>query len=211
MRFRVYFILFLMPFQALAAQISHNFDRNPAEPTLSFSGAVEVGDARLLKEKLQEFKGKKLTLVLNSPGGLVFEGKQIIETLQDLKKQGVALTTSVKNGTQCGSICLPIYLAGETRKAGTHSSFYFHGVTHAFCNIPNESLTEEYVQLLKSLGASEKLIQHLMAEEAFSTPGEYWMSGKELAEEGDGFVTELSGRHSKLTPQCPNRYPARPR
>lgn len=211
MRLKAYLVVFLLPFQALAAQISNNFDRPSAEPTLSFIGAVESGDTRIFKENLKDFKGPQLTVVLDSPGGLVVEGKNIIEILQDLKKQGTHVTTFVKNGTQCGSICLPIYLAGHTRRAGSHSTFYFHGVTHFFCNIPNARLTEEYIQMLKDLGASEKLIQHLRDDEAFTTPGEYWMTGKELYEDGDGFITELLGRHSKAKPQCPNRDPGRPR
>lgn len=212
MRFGLLFSVFLMTSISWGANISHTFDRLDNQPlTLTLSGGVERGDAELIKKSLLELKGKEFVFNLNSPGGYVVEGKAIIEQMQELQRQGVKIITSVKNGDQCGSICLPIYLAGDQRRAGSHATFYFHGVTHLFCNVPNERLTEEYISLLLELGAKKEFIDFLRAEEAFTTPGEYWMTGKELYDQGQGFITEITGRHRKLRPQCPNRFPERPR
>lgn len=212
MRFGFLISMIFMASTSWSANISHTFDRLDNQPyTLTLSGAVERGDAELIKKALAELRSKEFVFNLNSPGGYVVEGKAIIEQLQGLQKQGIKITTSVKNGDQCGSICLPIYLVGNERRAGSHAAFYFHGVTHLFCNIPNERLTEDYISLLLDLGAKKEFIDFLRAEEAFTTPGEYWMSGKELHEQGQGFVSELTGNHRKARPQCPNRFPERPR
>ena len=99
------------------------------------------------------------TLVLNSPGGNLYEGLQMAGTIFDRQ-----LTTYIPNGADCASACSIMYLAGKKRysrgQLGVHQSAYSDDV----------SKQKDVVGKIdyESQITTADIIQHL---EEFGTPG----------------------------------------
>lgn len=98
-------------------------------------------------------------------------------------------------------MCVPIFLQGVKRYAGEVSSFFFHGATRHLSNIPNERTTNRLLNLFRDRGVSEKWIKQLKEKGVFSTPGEYWLSGKELYQSEAQIITHPLPRHTTYEPQ----------
>ena len=99
------------------------------------------------------------TLVLNSPGGNLYEGLQMAGTIFDRQ-----LTTYIPEGADCASACSIMYLAGKKRysrgQLGVHQSAYSDDV----------SKQKDIVGKIdyESQITTADIIQHL---EEFGTPG----------------------------------------
>ena len=99
------------------------------------------------------------TLVLNSPGGNLYEGLQMAGTIFDRQ-----LTTYIPEGADCASACSIMYLAGKKRysrgQLGVHQSAYSDDV----------SKQKDVVGKIdyESQITTADIIQHL---EEFGTPG----------------------------------------
>lgn len=179
---------------------------------VDISGDINAGDAATLTALIGKISERELIITLNSAGGSVAEGELMIDQILLLRKSGVKVTTVVRNGAQCGSMCLPVFMAGEDRRAGEISAFYFHGVLPSrFCMQTDTKATESYLQLLRSLGMSPEFQDQLKNEGVFATADKYWMSGTELFQNGKNFVTHLESRIEKKSGQCLSRWPDRPR
>ena len=136
----------------------------------------------------------------------------MIDRLLTLRKKGIKLITQVRNGDQCGSMCLPIFMTGEERRAGEVAAFYFHGVLPSrFCLVVDGSETRKYVNLLLSLGMSPRFKERLERDGIFSKADKFWLSGREIYDEGFGFVTTLEDRYQKTSELCMDRWSSRPR
>ncbi|GEM_PF-4005451 len=95
---------------------------------VEISGDINAGDAANFTNLVGKIRERELIVTLNSAGGSVAEGELMIDQLLLLRQSGVKVTTVVRNGAQCGSMCLPVFMAGQERRAGEVSAFYFHGV-----------------------------------------------------------------------------------
>ena len=161
------------------------------------SGGIAHPLADKLKDVLKAIPAaSKITLELSSPGGTVDEGNKIIQLLEDEIKLGRKIETFVQNGSQCGSMCVPIFMVAKVRKAGEVATFMFHPATTVGLNV-NKQLTGFLLGAMILRGLSEKWISEKTKLGVFSSPGEYWMTGKELSDEKAGVVTELKSRHIK--------------
>ncbi len=67
----------------------------------------------------------EIVIDLSSPGGAVAEGRQVIAVI-DLMKETHRVSTHVGGRSICMSMCVPIYLQGETRTASPSSLWMFH-------------------------------------------------------------------------------------
>jgi ATP-dependent protease ClpP protease subunit len=207
----VFLIFSLSVLSAHAARIDSTV-LSPEIMRIELTGDIAQGDAEALKQELALLNNRpQLILRLNSPGGSVPEGQLMIEELTALKATGVKLITEVRNGNQCGSMCLPIYLTGTERHAGDVSAFYFHGVlTNVLCTEIDTAATEKYLEQMISLGMNRGFAEKLKSEGVFATPSKTWFSGKDLFKEGRGFITKLEGRVQKVDLQCLNKWGNRP-
>jgi ATP-dependent protease ClpP protease subunit len=68
---------------------------------------------------------RPIVLVLGSLGGSVYEGGRVIELVREMQRTH-AVDTHVE--THCGSMCVPIFLAGTRRTAAAKANFMFHEV-----------------------------------------------------------------------------------
>ncbi len=102
---------------------------DPANDTviLSWSSPVSAPMARRFEEAYRQYGDDVSTFVieLNSPGGAVAEGKRVVQLLDRMARTH-QLETRVGAGDDCFSMCVPIFLTGETRTAAANARFMFH-------------------------------------------------------------------------------------
>ena len=75
---------------------------------------------------LQQAERRRLVLILNSPGGSIEHGRQIVAAIGALDR---AIDTVVQKAGVCASMCVPIFLAGGRRIADPEAYFMFHQVS----------------------------------------------------------------------------------
>lgn len=94
---------------------------------LSWSSAVAAPMTRRFREAYDRHGAGASTIIieLNSPGGAVAEGKRLVQLLDRMARTH-ALETRVGPGDYCLSMCVPIFLKGETRIAAADARFMFH-------------------------------------------------------------------------------------
>ena len=94
---------------------------------LSWSSAVAAPMTRRFQEAYDRYGDSTSTFVieLNSPGGAVAEGKRLVQLLERMATTH-EVVTRVGAGDYCLSMCVPIFLKGETRIAAADAYFMFH-------------------------------------------------------------------------------------
>jgi hypothetical protein len=164
---------------------------------LRWSGEVEAPMARLIAHAAGESAAPRVVLELHSPGGAIAEGKLVIAAL-DAIAQTRALETRVEAGDLCLSMCVPIFLRGEQRIAGTHARFMFHEPQSY------DALTDERIDTpeFERRRASERFVELYLENSpidgrwlARTRPlwreGEVWKTGEELIAEQSNIVTAI--------------------
>lgn len=150
---------------------------------------------------------RRVLLRLNSPGGADIHGMEVIAILSEMREH-VALSTVVEQGEVCASMCIAIYIQGDIRYASPASAWMFHGASRAMSNIPSLSVTTDYFDLFRARGIDGAFIDYLFENQYVTTPGAYWLSGKELAERSN-IITDLlpNWRPADPNPGPPNVIP----
>ena len=94
---------------------------------LSWHHEVDVPMATRFREAFYEWQNKteKFVIDLNSPGGSLYEGGQVIELITEIKKTHT-VETHVGPENICLSMCVPIFLQGDERRASAASAWMFH-------------------------------------------------------------------------------------
>lgn len=167
------------------------------------TGSIAYPMAHELKEAFEKMspESKRVLLHLNSGGGSVQEGLEIIGLLRLKKREGYKIDSTVHNGEICGSMCVPLFVQGERRYAGEVSAFMFHGVVkHGFTNVPDEERTRSLINLFFDAGVSRDWISLMWERKAFSTPGSYWLTGQQLLNEKSNIVNFLLPAHDVEEP-----------
>lgn len=98
-----------------------------------WTGRIQKPMARQFRQAIKKWHGRAqdgFQLILNSRGGKVSEGRKVIDILRRLKRTR-RLTTAVYPGMTCGSMCIPIFLQGEERSAGTATLWLLHEVSRS--------------------------------------------------------------------------------
>ncbi len=156
--------------------------------------------------------GRTVFLSFNSEGGVVEEGQKIIQLLKEQKFMGRQFVSLVNNGQVCASMCVPIYMQAQERRADEVAAFMFHGTYAGWStNVPDAIKSKALLKLFTEAGVSQAFLDVLWEKGAFTQPGEYWMSARELWDEKTGIVTHLQPRHTKyaawVAPFDPNIRP----
>lgn len=97
---------------------------------MRWRGAIEPPMQSSLVEAIAEHRGKadRFVLSLSSAGGSVSHGGAVIRTLRELRRSR-RLDTVVEGSGTCASMCVPVYLQGEERRATGRSRWMFHEVS----------------------------------------------------------------------------------
>lgn len=95
--------------------------------TLVFSGDVSEYEVNNAVEQLWDFRvvsKAPVTLLLNSPGGNVFDGLLLFDTFQEMRSEGIYVTVKVKGlAASMGSV---LAQAGDLRIVSANSWYMIH-------------------------------------------------------------------------------------
>lgn len=94
---------------------------------LRWAGQVDGPMVKTLESALAKYRydERPLRLALNSAGGQVSAGRDLLDLIDWMKRQR-RLETHVDKGAMCASMCVPIYLSGSRRTADPKARFMFH-------------------------------------------------------------------------------------
>ena len=165
---------------------------------LAWTGQVELPMHTLLKRAFEERRGtsKRFLLQLNSPGGSVREGGDVVELLQRIKRTHT-LDTFVASRDICMSMCVPIFLQGSRRIAAPNARFMFHepkrfyddGSEAKGFSFEREALTRRFFTRY-FVNSPMNADWRIRLEQSWAGKNIY-KSGKQLVEENSGIVTSL--------------------
>ncbi|MEM7633445.1 MAG: ATP-dependent Clp protease proteolytic subunit [Pseudomonadota bacterium] len=165
---------------------------------LAWTGQVELPMHTLLLRAFEEWRNRSrhFLLQLNSPGGSVREGGDVVELLQRIKLTH-RLDTYVASRNICMSMCVPIFLQGSKRFAAPDARFMFHepkrfyddGSEAKGFSFERKALTQRFfsryfVNSPMDANWRVQLEKDWIGKDIFK-------SGKQLVEENSGIVTDL--------------------
>lgn len=182
---------------------------------IRLSGRVDDTMASHLGAALSGFRYERRPLVIsiNSAGGYVAAGQQIVDLI-NVAKSGSDVETRVERRAICASMCVPIYLAGSRRSAAADSRFMFHEARLAKDNPEYQKLRQNAQGALsnKQFASFEKTVTNGITDGLFGRDMNYrdvnsdwlrgmrakvrggkdvWLSGQQLVDQGSGVVHVL--------------------
>ena len=181
------------------ARGTFSIKQTPGAVILVWTDPVEAPMADRLAAAFREWQSKtdKFVIDLNSPGGAVTEGGLVIDEINAMKRTH-KVETLVRAGRQCLSMCVPIFLAGDERRAALSSRWMFHEP------VAVDSITDEEVQEpdWKRRRSGRKFIEEHFVSSPMDTAWreklskewvdrEVWKSGNDLYAENSGIITRL--------------------
>lgn len=170
---RIIFIFFLLMSQTsqvnAAEKLYGGFIYNSAIPrTLFFNDKISTADSFELRRALRDQNID--TIVLASPGGLVFEGLQMAGIINDN-----GLRTYVPKNAYCASACSFMFFAGKERQSdgdlGVHQTFSPVGQTQVQAQVT----VAEIIGFLNQFGTPA-----FVYEKMFRGQDMYWFNQHEL-------------------------------
>lgn len=177
---------------------------------LGWSGPVQAPMSENIAAAFDRYKAdrRRLVLVLNSPGGSIEHGRQVIAAIRGRDRP---IDTLVQKEGVCASMCVPIFLAGRERLADPEAYFMFHQVTlggSARDNIKQKKLSDAEQAFISN--ALKDIESHATDEFFRSDIGirgvsagwlagmrekiagrDVWMNAQQLMDEGSGIVHRL--------------------
>ena len=166
---------------------------------LQWRGSIEPPMLAKLTEAFKEHRNSadRFVLSLSSPGGSVGHGAAVARLLADIKRTH-HVDTLVEGSNTCASMCVPVFLQGEVRRASGRSRWLFHEVRRhdILTDEPAETRPQDRKALTDRLfdtyfmpaGVSPAWIREtrvLMQDGA-----DVWRSGNELIAQDSGIIQE---------------------
>ncbi len=140
---------------------------------------------------------RRFVIALHSPGGSLEHGREVIDQIRRMQRTHL-VDTVVEPGRACGSMCVPVYLAGQRRTAAPQARFMFHEVSFRDNlsgkaeAVPKEAIgraTDQFFErYLKHAGVDARWLADL--REAVRGK-DVWRTAEELMEQRAGVVHEL--------------------
>lgn len=167
---------------------------------LRWRGKIDAPMAQRLAEAVARNENSISTVVLSlsSPGGSLDHGAQVIAWLGKLREK-YRIETIVESRGICASMCVPVYLQGDVRRAAPNARFMFHEVSF------HESLSEEklavpekavgsatdrfFAKYFLNAGVPEEWVRSV--RQAIAGGVDIWKTGRELLDERAGIVQRL--------------------
>jgi ATP-dependent protease ClpP protease subunit len=174
---------------------------------LTWVGPVAPPMRDRFADAFQQFETdpRRLVISLNSPGGSVDHGHQVIK---EIRKASLSrpIDTMVEVGKSCASMCVPIYLVGAERSAHKAARFMFHEVSFNLSRVQDQAVRQQ----LANASIRNKAINHFTNELFEDDMGprsvdarwlrdmrvkirgrDVWLTGKQLMDQGSGVVDAL--------------------
>lgn len=168
---------------------------------LFWRGKIEAPMTAKLEAAFAKYETgtRKFVLSLSSPGGSLDQGAKVIRLLQRLR-QTHTLETTVDGRRVCASMCVPVYLQGERRRAAPNARFMFHEVSfhetvsREELDMPEAVIGSEtsrfFAKYFRPVGVPDAWIQDVLAQVAGGH--EVWKTGQELIDDSAGIVQRVT-------------------
>jgi hypothetical protein len=170
---------------------------------LVWTGRVEAGMADAIARAFDQHKAatRRVLLTIDSGGGSVPEGRRVIDVLKRIRDTH-QLDTYVKPGSRCGSMCVPIYLQGQTRYASTSSLWLFHEVS--IRDLKTKQITKldrpAFQQLIDDYFIPAGVSKDWVADMMPKTEGaDYWRTGEALIREKSNIIHKATSDTNQRT------------
>ena len=164
---------------------------------MAWRGPIAAPMAQQIREAFENHKDQatRFVLLLSSEGGSVADGERVIEMLRQIKRSH-ELETIVPQGEKCASMCVFIYVQGQTRYGALTSVWLFHEVSHL------DPVTKRIVRLdrlawdrlidkyFRTAGVSEEWIVNL---QQLTVESDYWQTGADLIQSNSGIIHKPLG------------------
>ncbi len=170
-----------------------------------WTGDIERPMYDEIAKAMQQRRGdpRPIVLVLGSLGGSVQEGGRVIELVRNMQRTH-ALDTHVE--THCGSMCVPIFLAGTRRTAAAKANFMFHEVrfrgrdgqqitpqTRNLEPVERTRIALATDSLFRAYFEAPRVNRQWLTEMRRSIVGtDVWLKASELYNQGSGVIDALA-------------------
>ena len=153
-------------------------------------------DAHGLIARLDELQPKKLTVLIESPGGNVFDGLALWNDFRARAEEGTEIVTEARGGVASAAVLA--FLAGDTRYMRTGTSLMIHLAMVGLMVFGNRKvLKAAYTKADNALEAIDGQVEEIIASRTGKdskavgewVEAETWFSPKEALDEG--FATDL--------------------
>lgn len=157
--------------------------------TVSVDGSVDESMYEAIVRTVGASASRRILLHLSSTGGRTKAGFKIVDYLRQLKRDGYTITTYVDS--TCSSMCIPIFMQGQTRLAMPRSRWVFHDASNS--SGTDQQDTARILTILSESGADRDFLYDLILTDVFV--GGHWTtySGERLVAEQTNIVTDLVG------------------
>ena len=170
----------------------------PENATLRLNGLIHWAfvDAEAVVSALDDLEPENLTVLINSPGGILTDGLALYEDLRARARDGMTLETETR-GVVASAATLP-YIAGNARRITEGSSLMIHEAHMQMVLSGNsEQIKDEYGKAIKALDHQQSVLAKTMAKRTGNSvpqmqawmSEELWMSGEEAID--NGFATAM--------------------
>lgn len=180
-------------------QLAVEHDRAAGTIVLTWQGAIERPMAKLMRDAFEARKGdaSRIVIALDSPGGSLAEGRQVIEVI-DLMKRTHRVDARVGASRRCLSMCVPIFLQGESRLAAASSRWMFHQPRFVDAFTGEDVKKPQFEKRHAARSFFERYLRSSEVDRAWldrieeaARNGEVWRTGRQLFEERSNIVNEL--------------------
>lgn len=167
---------------------------------LYWRGKIDAPMASRIAEAYDQHRDKaqKFVLSLSSPGGSLSHGGQVVALLRQIRRSHT-LETLVDRNRRCASMCVPVYLQGQRRRAAESARFMFHEVSfrEQFADqdldVPasaKQSATDRlFGTYFTPAGVPETWIRQVRAD--MTGGNDVWKTARELVDEDSGIVQSI--------------------
>lgn len=169
----------------------------PAQVVLSWNGAVEAPMLQRFQEAFDHLEDdqRPILISLNSPGGFVEHGRDIMNLIHK-QSRNHTINTIVEAGHSCASMCVPIYLVGETRMAHPAAKFMFHEASFKSKAVPSQFYRAAVNKVTDRLfdddiGGRSVDGKWLTGMRERVRGRDVWLTGRQLMDQGSGVVDKL--------------------
>lgn len=184
---------------------------NAGSVYLRWDGTIAAPMAGEIEKAFEAFKSsrRRFVLVLNTGGGSVREGEKVIELLQRMRKTH-RVDTAVERGGRCGSMCVPIYLQGETRFGARASAWLFHEITLPGSLFGKQRRVEGgYMRLIEKYwipaGVPRAWIDRMLKQ---AEGYDYWQTGDNLIADQTNIITRPIENRTRRNLEADSTMPA---
>ncbi len=190
-----------------ADRVGLTVHEEPGRVVLHWNGSIEKPMRDRFAEAFERFENdpRRLIISLNSPGGSVTHGHDVIREIRKASRER-AIDTIVTAGRSCASMCVPIYLVGAERFANPSSKFMFHEVSFKLNADTNAAVRRQLANpevrrmavnhftnelFDDDLGPRSVDAAWLKAMRTKIRGRDVWLTGQQLMQQGSGVVDKL--------------------